>query len=66
VREPSNSLKSEKTLDLYQYSRVFELNHLLYCAAMFFIFMIFRVFLPDFLSRDLMSFFFDFFHRFGC
>jgi hypothetical protein len=33
-----------QTLDLHQYCRAFVLIHLLYCAAMFFIFMIFEYF----------------------
>jgi hypothetical protein len=33
---------------LHQYIHAFELNHLLYCAAMFFIFVIFGEFLARF------------------
>jgi hypothetical protein len=40
------SVDQLQTLDLHQYSRAFVLIHLLCCAAMFFIFMIFSIFGP--------------------
>jgi hypothetical protein len=45
-----------ETLDFHQYSRTFVLIHLLCCAAMFFIFVIFEYFWADFQSRVLRSF----------